>query len=407
MKVLVINSGSSTIKFRVYEAEGAQLRELASGTVGGIGEEVSYIRYRGPRGEVSYEAKVASHEEGMEHVLKVLTHLERGVIEDPLEIVGVGHRVVHGGSEVTGAVVVDEGVEEVIKKYFRMAPLHNPVNLLGIEAAKRVFPRAVHVAVFDTAFHTTIPEEAYLYAIPYELYQRGVRRYGFHGISYSYVSRRASEILGRPLEELKLIICHLGSGASAAAVKYGKCIDTSMGMTPLEGLVMGTRCGDIDPAIFHFLVKWEGMSVDEAYELLNERSGLLGLFGTTGSGKVIEEEYKRGNPAAIRAFKVFAYRVKKYIGAYMAALNGADAIVFTAGIGERSPPLRKLILSDLESLGIKLDERRNEDPAAHGWVISSDDSSVKVLAIPTNEEQVIAEETLKILQKKHLSLPSR
>jgi len=396
VKVLVINSGSSTIKFRVYEASGAQLTEVASGSVERIGEEISTVSYRGPRGSIEYKVRVRDHEEGMRHVLRVLSDPERGVISDPSEIRGVGHRVVHGGSEITGAVVVDERVEGVIEKYAKMAPLHNPANLMGIRAAKRVFSGAVHVAVFDTAFHATLPEHAYLYAIPYEYYlKHGIRRYGFHGISYTYVSRRASEILGVPLERLKLIICHLGSGASVAAVMHGRCVDTSMGMTPLEGLVMGTRCGDIDPSVFYFLMKWEGLSADEVYDLLNYRSGLLGLSGISNDVRVLLEEYRRGNPAAARALRVFAYRVKKYIGAYMAAMNGADAIVLTAGIGERSPVVRKLILENMENLGVKLDEARNEDPASHGWVISSDDSRVKVLVIPTNEELVIAEETLK------------
>ena len=396
MKILVINSGSSTIKFKLYGAESGGLREEASGIVERIGEEVSYVRYRGRRGEIRYEAKVRDHEEGMAHVLKVLTDPEKGAVADPSEVVGVGHRVVHGGSEVTGAVVADERVERIVEKYSRMAPLHNPANLLGIRAAKKVFPRALHVAVFDTAFHSTIPEEAYLYAIPYEYYLKyGIRRYGFHGISYTYVCRRAAEILGRPLEQLRIIACHLGSGASVAAVKYGRCVDTSMGMTPLEGLVMGTRSGDIDPAIFYFLMKWEGLSADEVYELLNERSGLLGLSGISNDVRVLIEEWRKGNEAAGRALRVFAYRVRKYIGAYMAAMGGVDAIVFTAGIGEQSPLMRKLILSGLEELGIKLDDARNENPAAHGWVISSDDSKVKVLVVPTDEELVIAEETLR------------
>jgi acetate kinase len=396
MKILVINSGSSTIKFKLYGAESGGLREEASGIVERIGEEVSYVRYRGRRGEIRYEARVRDHEEGMAHVLKVLTDPEKGAIADPSEVVGVGHRVVHGGSEVTGAVVADERVERIVEKYSRMAPLHNPANLLGIRAAKKVFPRALHVAVFDTAFHSTIPEEAYLYAIPYEYYLKyGIRRYGFHGISYTYVCRRAAEILGRPLEQLRIIACHLGSGASVAAVKYGRCVDTSMGMTPLEGLVMGTRSGDIDPAIFYFLMKWEGLSADEVYELLNERSGLLGLSGISNDVRVLIEEWRKGNEAAGRALRVFAYRVRKYIGAYMAAMGGVDAIVFTAGIGEQSPLMRKLILSGLEELGIKLDDARNENPAAHGWVISSDDSKVKVLVVPTDEELVIAEETLR------------
>ena len=395
MKILVINSGSSTIKFRVYEARG-ELVEIAAGSIERIGEEISTVSYKGPRGSIEYQSPIRDHEEGMQHVLRVLTDPGKGVIVDPSEIRGVGHRVVHGGNEITGAVVVDDRVEAVIEKYARMAPLHNPANLLGIRAARRVFSSSVHVAVFDTAFHTTLPEHAYLYAIPYEYYlKHGIRRYGFHGISYAYVTRKASELLGKPLSELKLIICHLGSGASMAAVMHGRCVDTSMGMTPLEGLVMGTRSGDIDPSVFYFLMKWEGLSADEVYDILNYRSGLLGLSGISNDVRVLIDEYKKGNPAALRALNVFAYRVKKYIGAYMAAMNGADAIVFTAGIGERSAFMRRLILENLDNLGVKLDPLKNEDPASHGWVISSEDSTVKVLVVPTNEELIIADETLK------------
>ncbi|MEM1930257.1 MAG: acetate kinase, partial [Thermofilaceae archaeon] len=322
-----------------------------------------------------------------------------GVIARPEEIAAVGHRVVHGG-EMRESSVIDERVERVIEEYARMAPLHNPANLLGIRAAKSVFPHALHVAVFDTAFHSTLPEEAYLYAIPYEYYLKyRIRRYGFHGISHRYVARRAAELLGMPLEKLKLITCHLGSGASVAAVMYGKCVETSMGLTPLEGLVMGTRCGDIDPSIFYFLMKWEGLSADEVYDLLNRRSGLLGLSGISNDVRVLLQASERGDERAARALKVFAHRVKKYIGAYMAVMNGADAIVMTAGIGERSPAMRRMILEGLENLGIILDPVKNEQPEQHGGIISRDDSRVKVLVIPTNEELAIAEEALMVLRR--------
>ncbi len=397
MKILVLNSGSSSIKFRVYDAE-AGLRELARGIVERIGEEVSRIKYRGPRGAIEYETRIADHEEGLRHVLKVLSDPERGIIRDPGEIGGVGHRVVHGGDEISEPTVIDERVEAVIEKFSVMAPLHNPANLMGIRAAKRVFPSAVHVAVFDTAFHQSMPEEAYLYAIPYEYYERyRVRRYGFHGISHMYVAQRAAEILGRPLEELRIITCHLGNGASVAAVKGGRSVETSMGLTPLEGLVMGTRSGDIDPSIFYFLMKWEGLSEDEVYELLNKRSGVLGLSGISNDMRVLEERMLAGDEAAARAIRVYAHRVKKYIGAYIAVLGGVDAIVFTAGVGEKSPIVRRMALEGLEWMGIVLDEEKNRDPAAHGYVISSDESRVAVLALPTNEELVIARETLRLL----------
>ncbi|MEM4926389.1 MAG: acetate kinase [Thermofilaceae archaeon] len=398
MKILVLNSGSSTVKFRVYDCEEA-LVELAGGIVERIGEEVSYVDYRGPRGGLRYEARIRDHGEALQHILRVLSDPSLGVIARPEEIAAVGHRVVHGG-EMRESSVIDERVERVIEEYARMAPLHNPANLLGIKAAKSVFPHALHVAVFDTAFHSTLPEEAYLYAIPYEYYLKyRIRRYGFHGISHRYVARRAAELLGMPLEKLKLITCHLGSGASVAAVMYGKCVETSMGLTPLEGLVMGTRCGDIDPSIFYFLMKWEGLSADEVYDLLNRRSGLLGLSGISNDVRVLLQASERGDERAAMALKVFAHRVKKYIGAYMAVMNGADAIVMTAGIGERSPAMRRMILEGLENLGIILDPVKNEQPEQHGGIISRDDSRVKVLVIPTNEELAIAEEVLMVLRR--------
>jgi len=401
LKILVLNSGSSSIKFRVYEARGGSLEELARGIVERIGEEVSYFTYKSPRGEIRYEDVIGSHEEGLRRVLKALTDPEAGVIGDPSEIAGVGHRVVHGGDVVSEPVVIDEGVEEAIERFAVMAPLHNPANLAGIRAAKKVFPGAVHVAVFDTAFHQTLPEEAYLYAIPYEYYEKyRVRRYGFHGISHMYVAEKAAELMGRPLGELRIITCHLGNGASVAAVKGGRSVETSMGMTPLEGLVMGTRSGDIDPSIFYFLMKWEGLSADDVYELLNKRSGLLGLSGVTNDVRVLTERMLSGDRAAERALRVYAHRVKKYIGAYMAVLGGVDAIVFTAGVGEKSALVRRMILEGLEELGIVLDEERNEDPAAHGYLISSDASKVKVYAIPTNEELVIARETLRLARER-------
>ncbi|MCD6357745.1 MAG: acetate kinase, partial [Thermoproteales archaeon] len=348
--------------------------------------------------------RVRDHEEAFREALRCLMDPEKGVIKDPSEVRGVGHRVVHGGEKYAKPVVIDEDVMRTIEELSILAPLHNPANLAGIRGAMKAFKDAVHVAVFDTAFHATLPEEAYLYAIPYELYEKyRIRRYGFHGISHEYVARRAAEILGRPLEELRIITLHLGNGASAAAVKYGKSVDTSMGLTPLEGLVMGTRSGDIDPAIFYFLMKQEGMSADEVYELLNKRSGLLGLSGVSNDVRLIWEEFKKGNRRAELAFRVFAYRIKKYIGAYAAAMGGVDAIVFTAGIGEKSSEvssyIRRLVCEGLEFLGVKLDEERNRDPEKYGYVISSDDSRVKVLAIPTNEELLMAREVYRILQR--------
>ena len=396
VKILVVNCGSTSIKYKVFSYEKGEFDLLCSGIVERIGEEVSYFRYKSKRGRIEYERKIKDHSEGFGHVLRALTDPEKGVIEKPREIVGVGHRVVHGGEEIVEPVVIDEKVEEVIEKYQVMAPLHNPANLVGIRILKEIFPDAVHVAVFDTAFHATLPEEAYVYAIPYEYYERyRIRRYGFHGTSHGYVARKAAEILGRPLEELRIITCHLGAGCSMAAVKYGKSIDTSMGLTPLEGLVMATRCGDIDPSIVYFLVKWTGMSLDDVYKLLNEKSGLLGISGISKDLRLVKEAADRGDRRAELAIRIFAYRVKKYIGAYAAAMGGVDAIVFTAGIGERAPWMRELILEGLEFLGIKIDTKKNQEPEKYGGVVSSDDSKIKILVIPTDEERAIAEETVK------------
>jgi len=399
MKILVINSGSSSIKFRVYKTTKNGLEEIARGIVERIGEEISYFKYKSYKGEIRYDEVVPTHEEGFRHILKALTDKDKGIIKSADEIVGVGHRVVHGGDKVWKPTVIDKDVEKVIEEYSRMAPLHNPANLMGIRAAKKYFPKALHVAVFDTAFHSTLPDEAYLYAIPYEYYEKyKIRRYGFHGISHQYVSMKTAEILGQPLEKLRIITCHLGNGASLAAVKYGKSVETSMGLTPLEGLVMGTRCGDLDPSIMYFLVKWEGLSLDEVYDLLNKKSGVYGLSGMGNDMRIIEEEAMKGNERAIMTLKVYAHRVKKYIGAYMAIMGGVDVIVFTAGIGEKSPIMRKMILEDMDELGIKIDEEKNNDPWRFNGVISTDDSKVKVLVIPTNEELMIARETLKLYE---------
>ena len=397
MKILVVNSGSSSIKFRVFEGESeADLKEIAGGIVERIGEEISHIKYRSARGSISYDQVVADHEEGFRHIVKVLFDENKGVISDVDEIAGVGHRVVHGGDKIWTPTVVDEEVEKIIEEFSRMAPLHNPANLMGIRAAKKLFPKALHVAVFDTAFHQTLPEEAYLYAIPYEYFRKyRVRRYGFHGTSHMYVARRAAGILGRPLEELKIITCHLGNGASITAVKHGRSVETSMGLTPLEGLVMGTRSGDIDPSIIYFLMEWEGLSIDEVYDILNRRSGLLGLSEISNDMRIIIDRAAKGDPGALRALKVYVHRLKKYIGAYIAVMNGVDAIVFTAGVGEGSPVVRKMVLDNMEFLGVKIDEERNNSPWKYRGLISADDSRVKVLVVKTNEELVIAAETLR------------
>ena len=401
-KILVINCGSSSLKFKVFEGDRPEeLVNIAEGKVEKIGEEISYIKYKSNKGKIYYEEAVEDHEEAFKHMLKVLFDKEKGVIESIDEIVGVGHRVVHGGDKIRNPCIIDEEVEKVIEEFSRMAPLHNPANLLGIRLARKYFPKAPHVAVFDTAFHSTLPEEAYLYAIPYKYYEKyKVRRYGFHGTSHMYVARKAAEILGQPIEKLKIITCHLGNGASGTAVKYGKSVETSMGLTPLEGLVMGTRSGDIDPSIVYFLMKWENLTIDEIYNILNKKSGVLGLSGISNDMRILVERALEGDEAALRALKVYAHRVKKYIGAYIAILNGVDAIVFTAGVGEKSPIIRKMILESMDNLGIVLDEKKNENPWPYNGVISAENSKVKILVIRTNEELVIAQETLKLTSQK-------
>lgn len=400
MKVLVVNCGSSSIKYKVFQKNHKLLEPIAWGIVEKIGEEISYFKYDSIKGEINYSQVIKDHEEGFKHILRALLDKNKGVIETIEEIKGVGHRVVHGGEDIRKPTIVDDNVEKIIEKYSIMAPLHNPHNLKGIKILKKLFSHAVHIAVFDTAFHRTLPEEAYIYAIPYEYYEKyRIRRYGFHGISHSYVACKAAEILNNPLEELKVITCHLGAGASITAIKNGKSIETSMGLTPLEGLVMATRSGDIDPSITYFLMKWEGMNIEEVYRLLNYKSGLLGVSGISKDLREIKKAADRGDYRATLAIKVFAHRVKKYIGAYAAIMGGLDVLVFTAGIGEKAPWMRSLILEGLEFLGVEIDENRNQNPEKYNGIISKENSKVKVLVIPTDEELAIAEEVFKILEK--------
>ncbi|MCD6444061.1 acetate kinase [Candidatus Bathyarchaeota archaeon] len=402
MKVLVINCGSSTIKYKVFQVQdGSTLKELASGLLERIGSDKSTLTHRRDGETYKFELEAKDHREGLESILKILTSKEHGVIEDPSEVFAVGHRVVHGGDSVFQPTVITEDLLNVIRRWSDMAPLHNPANLAGIEAAISLLPGAHQVAVFDTAFHQTMPAEAYLYAIPYEYYERyRIRRYGFHGTSHRYVAYKAAEVLNRDISELKMVTCHLGAGCSITAVCGGKSIDTSMGFTPLEGLVMATRSGDIDPSLVFFLVRKEGLNVEEVENLLNRKSGLLGLSGVSGDVRDIWREVEKGNQRAELAMRVFAYRVKKYIGAYAAAMGGLDAIVFTAGIGENDWRTRELICEGLEYLGVRLDKRLNRMTSKEPRIISSDGSKVKVLVIPTDEELAIALETLNLLLRK-------
>lgn len=393
MKILVINCGSSSLKFQLIDSDTEQV--IGKGICERIGIEGSAISFTPAGGEkITQEIPMPDHKKAIALVIEALTSPETGVVKDLKEIGAVGHRIVHGGEKFTKSVRITEEVKRAIEEVSDLAPLHNPANLTGIYACEELMPGIPMVAVFDTAFHQTMPEEAYLYGIPYSLYEKHrIRRYGFHGTSHAYVSGRMAEILGKKPEDLKVIVCHLGNGASVSAVKYGKCIDTSMGLTPLEGLIMGTRSGDLDPSILEFLEKKENLSTAEVMNLLNKKSGVFGLSGDLSSDfRDLEAGMNENNAGATRAVKAFAYRVVKYIGAYAAALGGVDAICFTAGVGENSGFVRKMIVDRLTLLGIHLDEEANKKRGEE-VKISTDDSKVLVYAIPTNEELAIARDT--------------
>ena len=397
MKILVINCGSSSLKYQLVDMDTEDV--MAKGLVERIGMEGSVLTHR-PEGrdKVVIEKHMEDHKSAVQYVLHALVDQDYGVISNMSEIAAVGHRVVHAGEKYSGSVLINDDVMKVLKECSNLAPLHNPPNIVGINASKALMPDVPMVGVFDTAFHQTMPDYAYMYAIPYELYEKfSIRRYGFHGTSHKYVSKVAAELLNRPYSELKIITCHLGNGASVAAIKNGISVDTSMGFTPLEGLVMGTRSGDIDPAIIQYLVSYAGMSVDEVNSLLNKKSGFLGLSGISSDSRDLEDASAEGNKRAQLALNVFYYRVKKYIGAYAAAMGGVDAVVFTAGIGENSHLTREHSCEGLEFLGIKIDKEKNK---VRGKIadISTNDSTVKVFLIPTNEELMIAKDTKEIVE---------
>jgi len=392
MKVLVINCGSSSIKYQLLNMENESV--MAKGLVERIGIEGSVLNHQ-PAGcdKIKIFGDMPTHKEGIQFVLDALTSKEHGVIESMNEIDAVGHRVAHGGEYFNGSAVVNEENLAKIKDCIALAPLHNPANVMGIEAVQAILPNAPMVAVFDTAFHQTIPEKAYLYGLPYELYQKhGIRRYGFHGTSHKFVSEVAAEAAGVDLKNSKIITCHLGNGASVTAVKNGESVDTSMGFTPLEGLIMGTRSGDMDPAIVPFLMEKENLSIDEANALLNKKSGVQGISGVSSDFRDLEEAAAAGNNRAQAALDVFNYRVKKYVGEYAAAMNGLDVLVFTAGIGENAPAVRAAVCEGMEYLGVKICPERN-NVRGKLTLISTDDSKVKVFVVPTNEELVIGRET--------------
>ena len=398
MNILVINCGSSSLKFQLIDAQSEKL--TAKGLCERIGIDGSRLVYTPAGGKKQItEAEMKDHKEAVSLVLKTLTNPDYGAVKDLSEIGAVGHRIVHGGENFSKATLITDEVKKAIADCSDLAPLHNPANLIGIEACEALMPSVPMVAVFDTAFHQTMPEESYLYAIPYRYYRDyRVRRYGFHGTSHEYVSSRAAAVLGKPVEELKIIVCHLGNGASISAVKNGKCLDTSMGLTPLEGLVMGTRSGDIDPAIVEFIANKEGKSVSEVLRMLNKESGVYGLSdGFSSDFRDLEDAYEAGNENAKRAMEVYIHSVIKYIGAYTAEMNGVDAICFTAGVGENSPIIRDRILQHLMYMNITIDEVANHKQGEE-VVISNPGPGPKVLVIPTNEELSIARQTYAIVK---------
>ena len=392
MKVLVVNCGSSSLKYQLFNMNDESV--LAKGLVDRIGIEGSVLNHQ-PTGKpkVALNEEIADHTVAIKMVLAALTDAEHGVLSSIDEIDAIGHRVVHGAEKFSDSVLISPAVMEALREFTELAPLHNPPNISGINACAATMPQVPQVGVFDTAFHQTMPKHAFLYGIPYEAYQKyGVRRYGFHGTSHKYVSQRVSELMGAHMSNLRIITCHLGNGASIAAIKNGKSIDTSMGFTPLEGLVMGTRCGDIDPAIPSFLMKKMGMSPEEVDTYMNKKSGVLGLSGLSSDFRDLEQAADAGNERAQLAIDVFAYTVRKYIGSYTAAMGGVDAIIFTAGLGENSPRMRDKICNGLEFLGTRVDAVKN-DMRGKEQEISADGSKVKIFVIPTNEELVIARDT--------------
>lgn len=396
MKILVINCGSSSLKYQLIDMETEEL--MAKGLVERIGIEGSRIKHETiGKEKKTIETAMQDHKRALELVMESLTNEEYGAIKSLDEIDAVGHRVVHGGEDFAKSVIIDEKVLKGIEDNVEIAPLHNPPNIMGIKACQRLLPNVKQVAVFDTAFHQTMPRESYIYALPYEYYEKyKIRRFGFHGTSHKYITNRAAEMLGKDVNEVNLIICHLGNGSSICAVKNGKSIDTSMGFTPLEGLAMGTRCGDLDPAILPFLMEKENLSAEELNTLMNKKSGVLGISGVSSDFRDIETARDEGNERAKLALDIFEKRVRGYIGSYMTELDHVDGIVFTAGVGENSVEMRESIVNGLSSLGIKIDPERN-NVRGEDKLISSDDSSIKVLVIPTNEELMIARDTKELV----------
>ena len=398
MKILVLNCGSSSLKYQLIDMSNEEV--LCVGLVERIGIEGSVLKQEkdGVEGKLIVEQPMKNHQDAIKLVLDAVVDPQYGGVKDIKEVEAVGHRVVHGGEKFAGSVLITDEVKAALEECIELAPLHNPANIMGIEACEAILPGVPMVGVFDTAFHQTMPKSSYLYGLPHELYTKyGVRRYGFHGTSHRYVSQRAAAMLGKNIEDCKIITCHLGNGASVAAIDGGKSVDTSMGFTPLEGLIMGTRCGDIDAAILPFLMEKEGLDAKGLSDLMNKKSGVYGMTGISSDFRDIEDAAAQNNELSQVALESYAKKVKKYIGSYAAEMNGVDAVVFTAGVGENGIDMRADIMANMDFLGMKLDEEANKVRGKER-VISTEDSKVKILLIPTNEELMIARDTLELVK---------
>ena len=397
MKVLVINCGSSSLKYQLFNMKDKSV--LAKGLVERIGLEMGMLKHMPiDKDKVEISEKIPNHRVAVKMMLDALLDENHGVVKDISEISAVGHRVVHGGEKFSDSIKITDEVMNVIKECAAVAPLHNPPNIIGIEAARELLPDVPMVGVFDTAFHQTMPKHAYMYGLPYEMYEKyAVRRYGFHGTSHRFVSAEAAKMLNKPIEELKMITLHLGNGSSITAVKHGKSVENSMGFTPLEGIIMGTRCGNIDPAIVPFIMEKEGISPDRMNNYLNKKCGVYGISGVSSDFRDLENAAKKGNSRADLALNMFAYQAKKFIGSYAAAMNGLDAIVFTGGIGENSITMRQMICEEMEYFGITIDEQKNQVRGKQAD-ISTENAKAKVLVIPTNEELMIALDTVSLVK---------
>jgi acetate kinase len=400
MKILVLNCGSSSIKYQLIDM-GRDADLLAKGIVERVGCANAELTHKPKnRDKFNMTKEIEDHQTGINMILEILVHPSHGVIKNTDEIVAVGHRVAHGGENFKESVQVDDNVKADIEKCIELAPLHNPANLKGIQSIEAILPDVPQVAVFDTSFHQSMPAHAYLYGIPYEFYEKyNIRRYGFHGTSHKFVAQKACDILGMNWEESKIITCHLGNGASVAAIKNGKSVETSMGFTPIEGLMMGTRAGDLDIGVVLYLMEKEGLDEQGINRLLNKKSGMIGVSGLSFDMRDIEQAAEEGNERAIVAQKMYSHRVKKYIGSYSAVMNGVDLIIFTGGIGENDDTIREMVCGDMNYLGVKFDSSKNKGLRGKDEVITTEDSTTKVMVVTTNEELVIARDTLSIISK--------